>query len=186
MPFLHLNPKTELTKFTMSDNPATALFQRLFDANRDKVFRFACKLTGDPSRAEEITQQCFIRLWEKMHQVEEGKDIFPLLFVLVKRLVIDDARRLYREQQKIAQLSAQNPDTVNSLPLLQKEMQQHMQQAIEKMPEQRRMVYLMSRNEGRSYKEIAVQMGLSPATVRNHLSLALQFIRQEMAIYLAE
>lgn len=106
--------------------------------------------------------------------------------MLVKRLVIDDARRLYREQQKIAQLSAQNPDTVNSLPLLQKEMQQHMQQAIEKMPEQRRMVYLMSRNEGRSYKEIAVQMGLSPATVRNHLSLALQFIRQEMAIYLAE
>ncbi|ASZ11334.1 RNA polymerase sigma factor [Chitinophaga sp. MD30] len=95
----------------MHDTPSMALFQQLFEANRDKIFRFACKLVGDTSRAQEITQQCFIKLWENMHKVQEGQDVFPLLFVYVKHIVIDETRRLYREKQHLAQLSSQQPVT---------------------------------------------------------------------------
>ena len=84
----------------MPGNPSHALFSRLFRENRDKVFRFAYKLTEDEARADDITQQCFIRLWESIDTVREQEDIFPLLFVLVKRLVIDDTRRLYREKKR--------------------------------------------------------------------------------------
>lgn len=170
----------------MPDHPAQALFKQLFDANRDKVFRFAFRLTGDASRADDITQQCFIKLWENIDQVKEGQDVFPLLFVLVKRLVIDEARKFYREKKKIDQLMQLPQDTETTVPILHKELQAHMQRAIDKMPEQRRIVYLMSRNEGQSYKEIALKLRLSPATVRNHLSLALQYIRQELSVYLAD
>jgi RNA polymerase sigma-70 factor (ECF subfamily) len=48
------------------------------------------------------------------------------------------------------------------------------------MPEQRRNIYLLSRDKGKSYKEIADQLSISPSTVRNHLNLALQYIRREM------
>jgi len=54
---------------------------------------------------------------------------------------------------------------------------------VDKMPEQRRNVYLLSRDKGCSHKEIAEQLSLSPTTVRNHLNLALQFIRREMMIH---
>ncbi|WP_157752864.1 sigma factor-like helix-turn-helix DNA-binding protein [Chitinophaga sp. MD30] len=48
------------------------------------------------------------------------------------------------------------------------------------MPEQRKQVYQLSREHGQSHKEIAAQLSLSPATVRNHLNLALQYIRREI------
>lgn len=166
----------------MSDNPSRTLFGQLFEANREKVYRLAFKLTSDPQRAEEITQQCFIKLWENMHKVQEGQDIFPLLFVFTKHIVIDETRKLYRERQSLSQLSSNQVSSENKdeEQLLRKEFRQQVHKLIEQMPEQRRNIYLLSRDKGKSYKEIADQLSLSPATVRNHLNLALQYIRREM------
>lgn len=171
----------------MSDNPSKALFQQLFEANHDKVFRFAYKLTGDAARAQEITQQCFIRLWENIHKVSEGQDIFPLLFVFTKHILVDETRRLYREKQTLAEMSSRQPappaENREETLLLHKEFWQQIQKVIDKMPEQRRNIYLLSRDKGHSHKEIAAQLSLSPATIRNHLALALQFIRREIQLH---
>jgi RNA polymerase sigma-70 factor (ECF subfamily) len=167
----------------MSDNPTRILFGQLFEDNREKVYRFAFKLTEDRMRAQEITQQCFIKLWENMHKVQQGQDVFPLLFVYVKHIVIDETRKLYREKKSLAHISSgkqSSTDNSDDQSLLHKEFRQQIQKVIEKMPEQRRNIYLLSRDKGKSYKEIADQLSLSPSTVRNHLSLALQYIRREM------
>lgn len=166
----------------MSDNPSRILFGQLFEANREKVYRLAFKLTSDRQRSEEITQQCFIKLWENMHKVQEDQDVFPLLFVFTKHIVIDETRKLYRERKSLSQLSSGQVSSENrdEESLLRKEFKQQVQKLIEQMPEQRRNIYLLSRDKGKSYKEIAEQLSLSPSTVRNHLNLALQYIRREM------
>jgi RNA polymerase sigma-70 factor (family 1) len=169
----------------MSDTPSNELFGQLFEANKDKIYRFAFKLTEDESSAQEITQQCFIRLWENIHQIKAGEDVFPLLFVYVKHLVIDESRKFYRDQKLLAQITSQQ-----QLPLQDnnnqesriwyKEFNSKLQTVIEKMPEQRKNVYLLSRQQGYSHKEIALQLSISPATVKNHLNSALQYIRKEI------
>ncbi|MBC9931247.1 RNA polymerase sigma-70 factor [Chitinophaga qingshengii] len=165
----------------MSDSPPKAHFEKLFEENNAKVYRFAFKLTGDANRAQEITQLCFVRLWENMHQVKEGQDVFPLLFVYVKNLVIDETRKLYREKKAMARV-ADNPldDAVNSgeKQLLQKEFATRLHKLVENMPEQRRNVYMLSRTHGYSHREIGEQLSISPATVKNHLTAALQYIRK--------
>ena len=168
----------------MPEIPAKAHFEELFVTNRDKVYRFAYRLTGDAERAEDVTQQCFVRLWENMDKVQPGQDIFPLLFVYVKNIVIDETRKLYREKENLNELTLhkkeiQEGDSAENT-LLYKELRKEMQQLIAQLPEQRRNIYLMSRDEGRTHKEIAKQLSLSPMTVRNHLQLALQFIRREL------
>ena len=170
----------------MSDNPSRILFGQLFEANREKVYRFAFKLTDDRQRAEEITQQCFIKLWENMHKVQEGQDVFPLLFVFTKHLVIDETRKLYRERKTLSQISQNQPvsnENAEENALLRKEFNQHMHRVIEQMPEQRRNVYILSRDKGHSNKEIASQLSLSPTTVRNHLTLALQALKRELMVH---
>lgn len=163
----------------MSDNPSRILFGQLFEANREKVYRFAYKLTDDRLRAQEVTQQCFIKLWENIHKVQVNQDVFPLLFVYVKHIVIDETRKLYRERKSLVHISSSG-HTPEDQTLLHKEFREQIQKLIEKMPEQRRNIYLLSRDKGKSYKEIADQLSISPATVRNHLNLALQYIRKEM------
>jgi len=166
----------------MSDNPSRILFGQLFEANREKVYRFAFKLTDDRQRAEEVTQQCFIKLWENIHKVHKDQDVFPLLFVFVKHIVIDETRKLYRERKSLSQLSSNqvSSDRGDEDTLMRKEFSEQVHKLIEQMPEQRRNIYLLSRDKGKSHKEIADQLSLSPTTVRNHLTLALQYIRREM------
>jgi RNA polymerase sigma-70 factor (family 1) len=167
----------------MSDSPPKLLFEKIFEANNAKIYRFAFKLTEDAARAQEITQQCFVRLWENMHQVQEGQDIFPLLFVYVKHLVIDESRKLYRERKAHSlAAAAQKTDVDNSgeKMFIHKEFHTQLHKVVEKMPEQRRNVYVLSRNHGFSHKEIGQQLSISPATVKNHLTAALQYIRKEL------
>ncbi|HJT72372.1 MAG TPA: RNA polymerase sigma-70 factor [Chitinophaga sp.] len=170
----------------MSDNPSRILFGQLFEANREKVYRFAYKLTEDRQRAEEITQQCFIKLWENMHKVQEGQDVFPLLFVYAKHIVIDETRKFYRERKTMSHISRNQPvssgDTEEDA-LVKKEFRQYMQKLVEQLPEQRRNIYILSRDKGQSHKEIASQLSLSPTTVRNHLNLALQSIRRAVMMH---
>jgi RNA polymerase sigma-70 factor (ECF subfamily) len=169
----------------MSDNPSRTLFGQLFESNREKVYRFAFKLTDDRQRAEEITQQCFIKLWENMHKVQEGQDVFPLLFVFTKHIVIDETRKLYRERKTLTHISQNQPisnENAEEKALLRKEFNQNVHRVIEQMPEQRRNVYILSRDKGISNKEIADQLSLSPTTVRNHLTLALQALKRELMV----
>jgi RNA polymerase sigma-70 factor (ECF subfamily) len=116
--------------------------------------------------------------------VQRGQDIFPLLFVYVKHIVVDETRKLYREKKNLGELTLHKKEireedsAENSL--LYKELRKEMQQLIARLPEQRRNIYLLSRDQGHSHKEIAAQLSLSPMTVRNHLQLAVQFIRREL------
>lgn len=172
----------------MSDSPSKALFEKIFEANREKIYRFAFKLTDDAARAQEITQQCFIRLWENMDQVQEGQDVFPLLFVYVKHLVIDESRKMYRDKQTRSRLADhQKNDPGHESPdesrFYYKEFRSHLQQVVERMPEQRKHVYVLSRDHGYSHKEIAARLSISPATVKNHLNIALQYIRRELLTF---
>lgn len=168
----------------MSEISPKVLFEELFVTNRDKVYRFAFKLTGDAARAEEITQQCFIRLWENIDKVQPQQDIFPLLFVYARNIVIDETRKLYREKKNLNELTmhkkeVRDEDSAENT-LLYKELHKEMRHLIAQLPEQRRNIYILSRDQGHSHKEIADQLSLSPMTVRNHLQLAAQFIRQKL------
>ena len=166
----------------MSDSPPKTLFEKIFEENNAKVYRFAFKLTSDPARAQEITQLCFVRLWENMHQVREGQDIFPLLFVYVKNLVIDETRKLYRERKALSLAALEQKSSADSgeKVFLHKEFSSQLHKLVERMPEQRRNVYTLSRDHGFSHKEIGEQLSISPATVKNHLTAALQYIRKEL------
>jgi len=55
--------------------------------------------------------------------------------------------------------------------------------AISKLPEKCRQVYLMAWEENMSYNEIAVQLGLSPKTIENHVGIALHKLRESLKPY---
>lgn len=167
----------------MSDSPPKALFEKIFEENNAKVYRFAFKLTNDASRAQEITQLCFVRLWENIDQVKKDQDVFPLLFVYVKHLVIDESRKLYRERKALSQAAQDQPHSTGSgeNAFLQKEFSSQLMKLVERMPEQRRHVYTLSRDHGYSHKQIGQELSISPATVKNHLTAALQYIRKELS-----
>jgi len=160
------------------------LFEKIFEVNKEKVYCFAFKLTKDSERANEIMQQCFVQLWEKIHTLHEDQDAFPLLYVYTKNIVVDEVRKQYRRKKAMAHLLQTQPSSQqDESKLHHKEYKQILQKTLEKMPDERRRIYFLSKEHGLTHKEIASQLAISTYTVRNQLGMAARFIRQELQHY---
>ena len=84
-------------------------------------------------------------------------------------------------RQEVLPDDLNQPDLETTQPdrlLQQDELYRALEQAVQQLPAQRQRVFLLSRFEGKSYKEIALDMGLSPKTVENHLLRATSTVRQ--------
>jgi RNA polymerase sigma-70 factor (ECF subfamily) len=78
----------------------------------------------------------------------------------------------------------ENPSIYSSEEIyLQNEMQEHIDQTIDGLPHRCKLIFLLSRFEALSYKEISVQLDISPKTVENQISKALKIIRKALQKY---
>jgi len=129
--------------------------------------------------AEEVTQEIFIKIWQHRDKLSAIDQPEAYIFTIAVRHTLDHIKKRLNEQKMLQGLSAiqrqSHNDTEEHLLLHDKEAL--IQQAVDQLPPQQKTVYLLSRQQGLSYEDIARQLQLSPNTVRNHLVKALQFIR---------
>lgn len=161
---------------------AEIFFIRLYNVNYQKVYDFAYKLCGDRHRAKDITQQCFLRLWEKIDTISsESEDIFPLLFVIAKRVVIDESRKATTSalaHKDIYHTSTGTVDETESR-MHYKQLRHRLSNVLQSLPDKPRKVY-QYRDSGYSHKEIADMLNISVTTVRTHLRTATHLIRKNI------
>jgi RNA polymerase sigma-70 factor (ECF subfamily) len=152
------------------------LFEAHFDAIRNYVF-FRC---GNMDTASDIAQDVFLRVWEKRSSLMHDY-LKPLLYKIASDTYISTFRR---EEYCINYLQSINEnDNAAASPedeAIYREAAAAYTSSLAKMPEARRVIFLMSREEGMKYKEIAERLGISIKTVEKHVSAALRALRTEL------
>ncbi|OQP64069.1 hypothetical protein A3860_21925 [Niastella vici] len=154
-------------------------FTEIYDLYKDRIFAFAYTLTKSKEIAEEATQEVFIKLWEKRDQIDATYPLTPYIKKITYNYIISFFRKV-KLDRTLQQTLAHNMEVLrntNEDELLQKELNKLYQLAIEQLPPQKRTAYTLSREQHLSYEEIALQMGISKNTVRNHMTEAIHFIR---------
>ncbi|MGX5818635.1 RNA polymerase sigma factor [Chitinophaga lutea] len=156
-----------------------AAFAELYEAHRDKVFAFAFTLCKSADTATEVVQEVFVRLWERRAQIEPGHSFAAYLRKITYHEVLGFFRKARRDRTLQDQLYANMQALQESTPdeLIGKELARLYQEAIDRLPTQKKQVYLLSRDAGLRYEDIAAQLGLSRNTVRNHMTEAIRQIR---------
>ncbi|CAL1519106.1 RNA polymerase sigma-70 factor [Chitinophaga sp. MM2321] len=155
-------------------------FRKIYEYYQGKVFLFALRLTKSKSEAEEIVQEVFVRLWENREKVKIEKNFNAYMLTITKNLILDRLKKAAFDktiQQKIYHnmLVLQNT-TVDEL--IEKELTRLYQQAVDRLSPQKKVVFMLSRQEELSYEEIAQKLGVSKNTVRNQMSDSLKSIRE--------
>ncbi len=161
-------------------------FRILFNAYYSRVYRFAERVLKDSLYADEVAQAVFVGLWRKREMLDPDRNFENYLYVL-SRHAVTDFMRLNRRARLAEGLEAvtdtglfgDSTDAVAEYHLIQSQIDK----IVEGMPEQRRKVYCMSRNEGLSNDEIAERLQISKRTVERHLNLALNTLRKEMSSF---
>jgi RNA polymerase sigma factor (sigma-70 family) len=138
-------------------------FHSLFERHSRDVYRFALYLSGDPSLAEEITQETFVRAWVMPGEISGGT---------VKAYLLTIARNLYRaERKRTARQVALHGTLTDPRPGPEAVVWGRLDlaavlAALRALPEADRAVLLMHAQEGLPYAAIASALGLSIAAVK--------------------
>ena len=152
-------------------------FNNIFVTHRDRYIRFAYSYTYNQEAAEDLVTESLMYYWENRHRLEEVKDIPLYILVTLKNKCLDYLQR--ELQMRISSLEACEPET-----LFSNEVQELVNQALAKLPEKSRHIFIMSRYEGKNYQTIAKETNLSVKSIEFHISKALNLLRKELKDYL--
>lgn len=132
-------------------------------------------LSGDVDRAEDVVQDCFVKLWQQ--EVSNDKSF---LFTAVRNACIDLLRR---SDPLCHDVQPQDLDGVMTDTEAQDQsfVEARLWQAIDALPDRQRQALLLCKRDGKSYRDAAQVMGISEKTVEHLLSSAMKSLRARKA-----
>ncbi len=165
--------------------------KNIFYANFDVLCHYAESIIKDRNYAEDVVIESFERFWEDRGKIKIKENARSYLFRSVRNRCIDHLRQKKRyfeiEIEKASELSSLKLSPAyfdSSDPLEIKELEQKIEDAIGRLPESCRDIFLMNRRQGLKYKEIADKLGLSINTVEVQMGRALKKLRVSLSEYL--
>jgi RNA polymerase sigma-70 factor (ECF subfamily) len=158
--------------------------ERLFREHNKNLCDLAYNMVRDQQAAQDIVQEVFLSLWKNRARLDFGEKIRNYLFRATAHQALNhlrSSRRLIRFPEVLAEKLEASADTEG---VQYKELELRVREAIDRLPDKCRVIYLLSRQEGLKYSEIAETLGLSVKTVENQMGIALGKLRDDLKPFL--
>ena len=157
-------------------------FNALYKSYFSDLYSFTVKLTNNLTDAEEIVQEVFIKLWETKHTLDKNKNFKSLLFTIAKNMIYNRARKRVYEYAYINYLQQQisNDESTIDREMAYLETKSLIEKGIDQLPSRRKEIFILSRREGLSNKEIANKLKTSTSNIENHINKALKSLKKYM------
>ena len=175
-----INEKRLLTELK---NGSFHAFERLYNMYSGKLYNFIMRISsGNQYMAEEVVQSAFIRVWEVRERVEPESSFISFLCTIAKNLLMNMYQRqtveyVYNEYLKNKGVD-RDSQTEESIDL--RFLNEYIDSLAEELPAQRKKIFILSKRQNYTNKEIAEMMGISESTVATQLSLAVKFMREQL------
>lgn len=161
-------------------------FELLFRKYNPKIYNFAYSILFDKSLAEDITQSCFLKIWELRSSIDPDKSFQAYLYTITRNLVYKETERKLKvrqvaitEEMNIPSTNAEITEHIDA-----EFFKAHIYKMIEQLPPARKQIFILSRKHGLSYKDIAKRLSISEKTVETQITRALSHLRKNMKEYL--
>lgn len=163
-----------------------AQFEVLFNTWYSKLCSYANGYLKDLDASEEVVQEVMLKVWTSRESLMITSSVQSYLFRSVrngclnvlKHVNIREEYKSFKERED-STLQRSHEDE-----MIVTELEVKIRNAIDRLPMERRRVFVMSRYDGMTYNQIAEQLGISVKTVENQMGKALKFLREELAEYL--
>lgn len=154
------------------------VFSSLFRANSKTVFNTIYYKYGNEEKAHDAVQEAFMKLWENCAKVPPDKAksfVYTVANNLYLNVLKAEKVRL-KHADKTLDASHESPEYL----LEQKQYQEKLEGALNRLPENQRATFLLNRIDGKKYAEIAEMEGVSVKAVEKRMHLALKTLREQI------
>lgn len=155
-------------------------FEQLFDTYRNDLYKFSLSMVCSKPYAEEIVQEVFLNLWLKRDITNPELSLKSYLFTMTRNKTISFLKKAANNKKLREEIFYKSQKSINPTErfIREEELKIVKEKALDLLPPRRRLIFEMSRNDGKSYEEIARELGISINTVKNQMSMALQTLRE--------
>jgi RNA polymerase sigma-70 factor (ECF subfamily) len=155
-------------------------FERLYRANSGRVFALCIRMAGDRSAAEELTQDVFVRAWEKLHLFRGESAFGTWLHRMTVNVVLNARKTEGRSRSRFE--DDDEGDGVEMLPSRPVTTGDRMdlEAAIAKLPPGARRVFTLHDVEGYKHEEIAEMLGVTSGATKAQLHRARLLLREAL------
>jgi len=161
-------------------------FEMIFKTYYQPLCNYAYSFVQDRDEAEEIVQSTFLTVWEKRENLTIHTGVKPYLYAMVRNASLNVLKHEKIKQQHAAvelAVAERSSESVTRT-VMASELEERIYNALNKLPEQCRLVFKLSRFEELKYVEIAEQLNISVKTVENQMGKALKIMRDQLKDYL--
>lgn len=165
-----------LGKIATGDQDA---FKLIYNQYHQSVYTFSIWYLKSEVDAEEMTQEVFLKLWQLGPEAINIQNLNSYLKILTRNRSLDMLRKRSREAKADLNIAVNWQENHNETEeqILLNDTKKVLNEAIDLLPQQQKLVYQLCRQQGLKNDEVARQLNLSPLTVRTHMKLALKFLR---------
>lgn len=176
---------------TRSSEPEVILIKNLSDGNIlafnslyskycRRIYIFAYGYLKSKADTEELVQEVFTIIWEKRKSLNQDLSFKAFLFTIALNIIRKHFRENHYIGQYIKTMKSSDSDNNTNDDIEMNSLSDYIYDLVEKLPARRKEIFIKSRYQGLSIKEISSAMSISHKTVENQLSTALKFFKTEL------
>ena len=160
--------------------------EQLFRLHYSPLCKAIYPILRDKATTEDVVQDIFVKIWQDKDQLTTKRIAYPYLRKMAVNKAIDYLRKKLRKTTAIQGFSKKSIEQENpENQILLKELRAKVEKGIAILPPKRRAIFMMSRQQGLTYKEIAAKLDISVKTVENQMGKALRVLRGKLRGYLS-
>ena len=157
----------------------------LYDTHVDRVFRLVYRMAGDLDRAQDYTQETFIKAFGRLGDFRGDAALSTWLGSIAISITLNGLRKVKRSRER--EVALDDGLTIGRItPEAEPDLKDRLAQAIDDLPEGYRTVFVMHDVEGYTHEEIASSLGVHPGTSKAQLFRARARLRESLADFVKE
>ncbi|NQU55210.1 MAG: RNA polymerase sigma-70 factor [Bacteroidetes bacterium] len=158
-------------------------FDAFYKIYSGRLFGFVFSIIKQELDAEGIVQEVFIKIWESRHKIADYSTFESFLFSIAHNTTISLLRKRLNEKKYLEHLRSIQVE-ISSTDIIEEihfnEIKEKFDHLINRLSPRQKEIYLLSREDGLTHKEIAEKLGISKNTVEIHMSKAIKFIKSNI------
>ncbi|PTT01550.1 RNA polymerase sigma-70 factor [Pedobacter sp. HMWF019] len=146
-------------------------FERLYSLYYASVRDFIKKYVYSATLAEDLTQEVFIKVWDQRDRLEDVTYLKTYLFSMARNHTFTALKTISRSKESLNNMVCEIPvlQTFADDDMQVKEYMDFITQVLERIPARSRTIFKLCREEGKSYAEVAENLGISKNAIKNHM-----------------
>jgi len=159
-------------------------FDSIYQRYCKRISGFVYRYVKHEAETEEIVQEVFVKIWINRHKLDLNASFEAYLFTITYNTVISLMRKKVNENKYVAHVKSmqqvnESDKIINDIHY--KELNNKVEKLLDQLTPRQKQIFILSREEGLSHKEIAEKLNISSNTVKNHLVSTLSFLKSKLA-----